>query len=139
VKVDPTGFLQDPDLHDGLLTALDLVDEKTLHIRASDVRGGRHTIELHGLSRLLAAEFREGNIILDVQIETAMPPDEQTIRHLAGEHHASVGEPHRSKHESYVRRLIQSVASGELTLVTIGSSYGCSLAALCQKAVARDG
>ncbi len=136
MKVDTTGFLRIPDLHDGLLTALDLVDENTLHIRTRDVRGGQHTIELYGLSLLLADDFRQGIIILDVRFETAMPPDEQAIMHLAGEPPAN--EPYRSKHESHVRRLIRSVASGELTLVTIGSSYGCSLTALCQKAVVRE-
>jgi len=136
VKVGPEGFLQSPDLHDGVLTALDLVDEKILRIRARDVRGGKHLIELHGLSLLLADEFRQGNIILDVRFETARAPDEQAIRYLLGEPPA--GEPFRSKYESHVRKLIQSIANGELTLVTIGSSYGCSLTALCRKAVVHE-
>jgi hypothetical protein len=56
------------DLHDGTITGLRLIEPTSLRVDVSDWRGNRYAITLTGLQRLKCLDFREGNIILDVEV-----------------------------------------------------------------------
>ena len=75
MKVEASGFLSSPNLHDGHLTGVELIEDGILHVRMLDLAGKRFIMELSGLMRLLASEFREGNIVLDTRIEHRILPD----------------------------------------------------------------
>ena len=139
MKIGPMGYLGDPDLHDGYLTGLELIEEHILQIRLRNVVGKRFTMELSGLHLLLANEIRQGNIILNIRIEHRRDPDPSLMRQLIGGLHPSVGEPYRTKHEDYFKRMADAVRNGDLTLVAVEASYGCDLVALCKSASIAEG
>jgi len=132
MEIAANGFLRTPNLHDGYLIGLELVEEAMLRVRLRDLKGNLFVMELSGLKHLLATEFKQGNIIQSIEVISGIPPDKTLIRNLIGEMHPSVGDPHLQKYENTLGQLIVDVVNGNLTLVYIGSSYGCELTALCQ-------
>jgi hypothetical protein len=136
MEITANGFLRDPHLHDGHLIGLELIEKAILRIRLRDLAGNQFVMELSGLKRLLGNEFREGNIILDIRIACGIPPDESHIRDLMGEPHKGVG-TYRERQEAHIQQQVQDVAKGKLALVSIDSSYGCVLTALCEAVCVR--
>jgi hypothetical protein len=130
--VTDQGWLRNPKLHDGYLLGLEL-DEGALRVRMRDIAGQAFTMRLKGLERLLSNEFREGNIIFDIQIVCGFKPDISYVRRLLGELHSSAGSPYREQHERAIEDRMQEVTEGKLTLVVIEPSYGCELVALCRE------
>lgn len=136
-----SGHPCEPSLHDGHLLGLDLVRKAVLHVRLRNLAGKGYLLELSGLRQLRCGEFREGNIVLDVEIMRGTPSGleeantrEALVRSLVGELHPTVQDPFRSKNESYIVNLLTSIKDGNLTLVRIDASYGCELTALCERA-----
>lgn len=141
MKISANGQLLDPSLHDGHLLGLDLVRETVLHVRLRSFAGKSYLLELSGLMQLRCGEFRESNIVLDVEIIRGMSsgPEEARVREalvhsLIEELHPTVQDPFKSKHKNYITSLLKSVEDRSLTLVRIDASYGCELTALCEKA-----
>jgi hypothetical protein len=76
---DESSTLLEPQLHDGRLLGINLPSAGCAELVVAEVNGRRHRILLDGLSQLHAANFREGNIILDV---TVTPSDKLQIAEL---------------------------------------------------------
>jgi len=130
--IDAAGVLRAPNVHDGHLIGLELAEPKTLTARIRDLGGQLFTVRMSGLSTFLADEFRESNIIYALLITSGREPDPSVMRHLLGESHPKVAEEYRLKHEDFIAGQVNCVRTGELTLVVLESSYGCSFIALCQ-------
>ena len=131
IELTSQGYLRRPNLHDGYVFGLNLVD-KGLRVAVSDADGRNYILELAGLQRLRCNEFAEGNIIHHIIIATRARPSSASLRKLLGEPHPSVGEPRRGQHEDWCARCEQSVLKGDLTFVELQSSYGCEMWALCE-------
>jgi hypothetical protein len=69
------GYLRRPNLHDGYVFGLNLVD-KGLRVAVSDADGRNYILELAGLQRLRCNEFAQGNLIHHIVItsETLTSP-----------------------------------------------------------------
>lgn len=132
IALDSNCTLRSPDLHDGYVVGLELLDKGMLRVRLRDVRDQSFNMILTGLRRLKCSEFLEGNIIFDVTIVCGIQPDMRAIRSLMGELHPDVGSPHRENHALVLERCAREVAEGKTTIVTIEPSYGCHLIALCE-------
>ena len=130
--IDAAGVLRAPNIHDGYLIGLELTEPKTLTAKIRDLGGQLFIVRMSGLSTFLAEEFRESNIIYALLITSGREPDLSVMRHLLGEIHPKVAEEYRLKHESFIAGQVNFVSTGELTLVVLESSYGCSFVALCQ-------
>jgi hypothetical protein len=104
----------------------------TLSISRSD--GARWQIELAGVRYLKADEFREGNIIFEVEITVGCAPSREVLETLVSRPHEAAAPEYQDKYRAHIDALIEDVGTGRLTLVSLSSSYGCELIALCERA-----
>jgi hypothetical protein len=119
-----------PNLHDGNLVGIVLVDHQcTLFI--SDAVGLMHTITLRGVERLRAEDFLEGNIVLDLTVQTGSVVNEADVLYAL-----SIDEDMAENHRVYVDKMLGRIGRGELHLFELASSYGCTVASVCAEVVA---
>ena len=112
-----------PDLHDGTITGLRLIEPTSLRVDVSDWRGNRYAITLTGLQRLKCLDFREGNIILDVDVYRGVLPPESALREVLNRRNNETSE--------HMKNLSRSIEVGDMTLLNITPSYGCEVIAIC--------
>jgi hypothetical protein len=112
-----------PDLHDGSLNGIIVSEGKTLELRCAQADGRRYVLRLPELVSLRADDFRQGNIILGVNIyESDFPAD--LIKSVYGED--GDADP------AWLSREFQTLRQGGWTLLELTSSYGCHLLALAR-------
>lgn len=129
------GRLMKPGFHDGWLTSIAVSEDKTATIGLRRFSGERYLLHLFAVKRLLANEFKEGNIILDMVLANGIEPrDTSSFRNIAGEPHPSVVEPVRGRMEAAIAQNLRDVVEGRSVFVQIDASYGCELACLCGSA-----
>lgn len=107
-----------PSLHDGRLLAIELIGPD-LQLRCADVNGAQHFLVLRDIVRLRADNFLQGNIVFEVSTFSTEACPEHLIRaaYQDAEHATLAGE-------------IEDIRTQNLTLLQLGSSYGCELVAL---------
>ena len=131
----PGGRLMNPGFHDGWLTSIAVSEDKTATIGLRRSSGERYRLHLLDVQNLLATEFKEGNIILDMVLASGMEPrDMAAFRKMAGEPHTSVARPFRERIEAVIDLKLRDVVEGRSVFVQIEASYGCDLACLCGSA-----
>lgn len=123
-------LLQSPGFHDGHLTGL-LVEGSTATVFLKTLQNEHYRLDLLEVDRMIANEFREGNIVSHVEIITGSEPDASYLQDLFGEPHPSVAPTYLQQHRDSVARQADRVRKGEAVIVVIVSSYGCDLTALC--------
>jgi hypothetical protein len=128
--INPDGFLSQPDLRDGSVVGLRLLDKTTLQISTQTAGGEEFALVLAGLQRLRCDGFAVGNVIFSVEITCNAAPNLETLYRLTGEPPAR--EPYRSRHEEWMAELSREIVEGRLTLVSLEPSYGCIVTALCE-------
>ena len=131
IGLNQFGSIIEPRLHDGLLTRIDLISDKQAELSIRDEDGVRFELSLRGLVWLKAADFREGNTILDVILHRGQIRDIGLLEEVLDLTPEEV-----KKHPAFFDDLLNRVRSGNLTLVELTPSYGCYLLALCQEVVA---
>lgn len=115
----------EPDLvHDSLLTGIQGAEGKDLLLFFTSEDGQDFTLRLQGVEQFLCNEFREGNIVFDIVIESKDRFDRNALRKLLelGKNRSS------SALESYAERL----SEGEIILLTVTCSYGCEILCVCR-------
>lgn len=127
--VNSDGFLSEPNLHDGRVLSLRLLD-KSLQLGVQTAAGAAFTLSLDGLQRLRCDGFAEGNVIFSIEITRNATPKLETLYRLTGEPPAR--EPYRSRHQEWMEELSREIVDGHLTLLSLEPSYGCILTALCE-------
>lgn len=135
MDLGPGGRLMKPGFHDGWLTSIAVAEDKTAAIGLRKSSGERYVLQLIEVKLLLATEFKEGNIILDMVFANGIEPRDMTaFRRLVGEPHPDVTEPIRERREAAVAQKLRDVVQGRSVFVQIEASYGCDLACLCGSA-----
>lgn len=133
-QLDGLGFLQEPWLHDGYLTAMSVLgDVVTLTARKLD--GQQFAIQLLGTEELYVTDFKLGNIIFDIRLSTRMEVDHDRLGLLYGPPHQSADQKF---HDAYIKMLDKkrsAILLGELKLFELSSSYGAEVGALCKEMV----
>jgi hypothetical protein len=129
--VDDRGVLRRPNLHDGLLLAVEVPQRGLAYLKMQSISGQPFVLEMTGVDRLLCDGFAEGNIISEVLVVSGQEPVAATLRRLLGSLHASVQEPYLSRHEAFVEGVRQSIADGQRTLIEVVPSYGGEVFAVC--------
>lgn len=120
-----------PSFHDGLLCGLS-VTETTATLSLVEVEGRRWSVELTGVRYLKADDFRQGNIVLDLELVTGAPPPRAWLEKLLPAPHPGVAAAYHDAHRAHLDELEAGIASGALTLVALSPSYGCELLAICE-------
>lgn len=128
-----------PVFHDGYLDAVALgADAVTLGLR--DSRDNPYELRLSGLEALHIDGFREGNIILALQVITGQKPqscglDDDDVREvmdlLFPPPHPMAEPKYHEAHAEVIERQLARIEAGEATLVTIDPAYGADLVAYC--------
>jgi hypothetical protein len=124
------GLLIQPDLRDGHILSLRLLDKRNLQLGAQSAKGERFTLCFGGLQSLCCSGFGPENVIFSVEIARHTRPKLETLQRLTGEPPAR--EPYRSRHQEWIAELSSEIAGGRLMLVSLEPSYGCIVTALCE-------
>jgi hypothetical protein len=136
MELGPGGRLMWPEFHDGWLTSIATSeDSKTASIGLRRFSGEPFLLRLSKVELLLATEFRQGNIILDMVFANGIEPrDIASFRRLIGEPHTDVAVSIQQRSEANIARMLRDVVEGRSVFVQIEASYGCDLACLCGSA-----
>jgi hypothetical protein len=122
IKLDKDGYLVNPNVHDAYITGLVLLKEKRLLILIQLVNGEIFGLILHNATRLKVNEFREGNVILDINVSEGEGIDINGISNLYSFSCDVADVP-----MNFVNQLINE----NKKLVVINPSYGCELICIC--------
>lgn len=115
--------LKDLRLHDGRLTGM-VVESEGLNLICESVDGLVCTLRLSRLVRLIANNFRQGNIIFDVSCFAGGTAPDRLLR--------LVFEATSGRDDEWFTVERARVHSENWTLLVLESSYGCDLLALSQ-------
>ncbi|WP_226018574.1 hypothetical protein [Novosphingobium sp. FKTRR1] len=119
--------------HDGLLTGIVLGEQAaTIFLRKST--GEDYTLMLSGLEVLQMEDFRQGNIILMIEVVSGqLPYLHSGFERLFVPPHPAAAEQYHQAHAGVVARQASRIATGEASLVVIVPSYGADLLAICRE------
>jgi len=123
---EKTHALLEPNLHDGTLVSIGLPREGNAELIVAELSGQRYRIVLDGVSDLLATDFREGNIILDVTVNQG-----ENVQMADVESLVDVGLDGQ-RPEKYVRIIHERVLRESLYVLELNPSYGCYLIAVAK-------
>lgn len=115
--------LVQPDVHDAEVRGLLLLSDRRLLIVLRAVDGLQRYLMLHGVERLKADDFRQGNIVLDI---TVSPPTSLDIKDVADAYGVAPSD------SSFLPGVMDRLKREGLLLVRLNPSYGCSLVCVCQ-------
>jgi hypothetical protein len=132
---DQHGFLANPTLHDGFVDGLLLEDEKRATVLLRTVGGEKFKMQLNGVEAFVCDDFRQGNIILHIQIFSGIAPDDNSLGRLYGPPHPSAAQEYHDRYKLLLTQKIEKIKEGLLSLVAIDPSYGCDLRAICQEVI----
>jgi hypothetical protein len=117
----------DPLVHDAKLMGLILKENDSATLYIKDEAGNRHDIELRGVIRLKADDFKEGNVILYLAVLNGPEFEISMLADLFGV------ELEKEKLKPYFQDTADKLKSRHLSLVSLVPSYGCKLLALCSE------
>jgi hypothetical protein len=127
---------QIPNFHDALLAGI-LVKDKTATLLLTQADGGEYRLQLTGVRGLQVDNFKEGNIILDLEVcaehQAGQANVRQGLEHLFPVPAASAAPEYRQRHEELFARNLTELAKGETILLILNASYGAELVALCER------
>jgi hypothetical protein len=130
-----------PSFHDGHVTSIVLGEKAaTLGLKKSD--GLDFELLLSGVEALQVEDFRQGNIVLELQVIAGRDPKvvgiDEYLERLFPSPHAKAASKYHETHSAFLAARIAKIISGEAALVIVTPSYGCNLVAYCTAAVLRD-
>ncbi|SOC38693.1 hypothetical protein SAMN05892877_105213 [Rhizobium subbaraonis] len=131
-QLDDMGFLQEPWLHDGYLTAISVAGD-VVTLTARTVDGQQFAIQLLGTVELHVTDFKLGNIIFDIRLSTRTDVGQDQLGLLYAPPHQSADQKF---HHAYIKALDEkrsAILLGELKLFELSSSYGAKVDALCKE------
>lgn len=117
------GVIVTPNLHDANIFGLEFRDNRDLLLAAKLVDGSIVSLIFKDVYRLVANNFREGNIILDVSVTESSDIDLEDVIDF---YQASENLP-----TSLMMSIISNARLEKKRLVNISSSYGCELISIC--------
>ncbi len=120
------GLVNTPNFHDGSVLGIHVWRDQGVLLFLSDGAGDVYRIALEGVERLLASDFRAGNLILDLTIRVGIQIPREYVADL-------YDRPANRVIDGVVDRVVRE----DFRLVEIVPSYGCHLVALCERIALR--
>lgn len=112
-----------PNLHDGSVLSLSIQD-KDVQVVVRDTIKNEYRINFQNVYRLRADNFREGNIILMVEVlKKGFAEDGCLLRML---------DLDRPSDAPFFINLVKDLESGVKKMLVIAPSYGCELSIICE-------
>ncbi len=124
IVITPEGTVMTPNLHDGLLVGLLFPGDRRVLLAIKNVLSTLHCIELTGVINFRANDVWEGNIILDMTVNSGDEVKSQEVAHALG----IEGNP---AYEAYLEKRMKQFRAKEILLVQLSSSYGCEFTCIC--------
>lgn len=122
------------DFHDQHMVSVSL-DDDTGTLGFKDRFGARSEVTLHLVEALLMNDFRQGNIVLDLEIlegEDALGAEAgQLLAQLFPEPHTAAPTEVHDRHRALIAGRTARLRSREAVLISISPSYGACLVAFC--------
>ncbi len=120
--VAPDGSIVSPVFHDAKLLGLLSCSDKRLFVFVQSLDAKMHSIALEGTERFRATDFKQDNLIFDLTIKTQRAVQMDLIAYAfeADDTHP------------VVQTMANKISAGELQLVELKSSYGCSFVGICR-------
>jgi hypothetical protein len=110
-------------LHDGHLVGV-RVDDGSVSLECRHLTGEEQTIVIGGVEEMCCSNFRQGNIILNVEILHSM----DALRALSEQLVEALAHSTRSEHvEAHVARYRAKELSAAIRYFVLGSSYGADV------------
>lgn len=115
-----------PNCHDARLVGVVALKNRQCMLLVLMEEGTLYQIVLLGVERLRVDDFREGNIILDLTVESGPLVSKKEVLFALSLN----GDATKSE---FVESVLNRIRKRELFLVQINPSYGCVLACICEK------
>lgn len=118
-------MIVEPSLvHDSLLTGIQRAQGEDLLLFFTSEKGRNFALRLEGVEHFLCNEFREANIVFDVEVGEKESVNIDAVRKLLylNENEDS------AQLENYAKR----IGEGDNILLTLTCSYGCEIFCLCK-------
>jgi hypothetical protein len=129
---DERGNVTSPDFHDGELLGMVLSPaERSLRLCCRTVDKQEYELHIPKIVRLLANNFREGDIIFEVAPYEGARVSEHAVKALWQYDEAMA--------KKLLATQMREIRSSGWTLLEIGSSYGCELLAMSRQSPADTG
>jgi hypothetical protein len=122
-----------PSFHDGNLLGIQLAAGQVA-LSLKRVNGENYELTLHSLEALQVDDFREGNIIFDIEVICGGAPSAEALESLFVSPHPSAAKKYHDTHAQFLSGKVAKVGAGEATVVRITSSYGADIVAYCASA-----
>jgi len=122
--VADTGALLSPGLHDGAFLGMLIFPNKKIQFFAKELNGKVHCFVLTGVERFYADDFREGNIILDITVESGGKVVRQDISEIFGSSGSVLA-------EASISDIMKKFATRDFILVRLNTSYGGWFVCVC--------
>jgi hypothetical protein len=98
-------------------------------------------LTLTGIKALHVENFREGNIVSEVEMFSVAAPISKAVKlimdRLFPAPHPSADQVYHDRYAIFIEDRISEISSGAAKLVSISSSYGADLLAFCETVEAR--
>lgn len=120
-----------PSFHDGHLTGV-VVDEGSARLSLKRANGDAWEVHLIGVDALKMDDFRQGNIVLSVEVTSGAAPEPGPFHRLFEAPHASAASKYHDSHRELISRKMATVEEGAATLFLLTPAYGADMVALCR-------
>jgi hypothetical protein len=125
MRIHESGYITDPDFHDGYLTGIRVRDNHLLELYLTHVDQKRYVLRIPGLRYLKASEFWAGNIIFELSTLSGEKLPQDEIRTLCG-----FDNPYVENNDDRFSEFYKRAVGENWTLIELSSSMGCELQAL---------
>jgi hypothetical protein len=113
-----------PTFHDGRLAGFVLLPDKRCCLFVVTEDNKFYRVVLLGVEWLRADDFREGNIILDLTVQSGNSVQKADVLF-------ALSIDNENRHPSFFSAIMERIYRNELLLVQVDPSYGCVFSCLC--------
>lgn len=113
-----------PSFHDARLSGFVLLPTRRCSLFVTTEDDKSYRIVLLGVERLRADDFREGNIILDLTVQSGQAVEKADVLF-------ALSMDDENRHPDFFNSIMERIHRSELLLVQINPSYGCVFSCLC--------
>jgi hypothetical protein len=119
------GFLISPNLHDARVNGLVIRNDDDIEVIINTPEGASINLFMRRVYRLVANNFREGNIVLDIEVLASkeITHSDLTVFYSSSDNAAEQG----------IRSLHSRAVSENKLFVKLNASYGCEFACICER------
>lgn len=118
------GAVISPPVHDADLFGIVSCPNRRIFLLLRDIHGRTHCLSLFGVKRFKGDDFRQGNVVLDIEVQTGLSVNREDIAGVYGIDVSTSGDS--------LEKIMRKFDLGQLMLVRLDTSYGFSFRCVCE-------